>query len=113
MEKILICSTEEGIREAMKAILSDHHELIVTSSLEQSLEVIKNTEIRLFLLDIDKQEGFESAVKQVKSVHPKTKITLLANHKSQKIAEEAIKTGANGYIVKPIKADELQSICRT
>ncbi|PIW63473.1 MAG: sigma-54-dependent Fis family transcriptional regulator, partial [Candidatus Omnitrophica bacterium CG12_big_fil_rev_8_21_14_0_65_50_5] len=41
-KKILICDDEEGVRESLKLILSDHFDLIVTDSPQQCLDAFKN-----------------------------------------------------------------------
>jgi len=54
MNKILICSENEDSREALKLILGDYRELILTDSIEQAKEIVKRTEIEIFFTDKDK-----------------------------------------------------------
>ena len=84
MDKILIYSPEEGFREAIKLILADDHELILTDSLEQANDVIKNAKIKLVLADKDNAETFQTQNPTVR-VFP---------------------------IKKPIKSDELLKACK-
>jgi len=84
MSKILICSVEEVIREKLKEILANHYELILTDSLEQANDVIKNAEIKTMFVDKNNIDDFQSKNSAVK-VFP---------------------------IEKPIKSDELLKACK-
>lgn len=106
MSKILVYSVEERTRESVKLILSDIYDLILTDSLEQCLEVIKNAEIRILLLDIDKQDKTAEIIKKVTSEKPDIKIVTLG------WKEETVKSYGTDYITKPIKSDELFEICQ-
>jgi len=105
LERYLIHSNE-GTRESLKLILSDHYDLILTDSLEQCLEVIKNAEVRILLLDIDKQTEIATAIRKIESEKADIKIVALGRN------EEAVKSsGIDDYVMKPIKSDELLVAC--
>jgi len=107
MSKILICSSDEETREAIKLILSNYYNLILIDSQQQCIEIIENTEIRILLIDIDKQDAVSEAITKVGEKKPDIKIVALGKN------EEAIKSsGANEYILKPIKGDELLESCK-
>lgn len=109
-KKILICDDEEGVRESLKLILSDYYELIVTDHPEQCLEVVKHSkdDIGVVLLDIKmpKVNGLE-LLKAVKEVRPSLPAVMVTGYKSVETATEATKLGANGYIIKPFKSEEI------
>src|SRR5690242_20068092 len=100
MSKILICSLEEGIRESLKLLLEDRYELIVTDSTDMCLEVVNNADIRLLLLDTSQLNEVPKIVSKLTSSKPKLKIVVTTNHKQENLAQDAIRAGATGYIVK-------------
>ena len=107
--KILICDDEEGIRESLKLVLSDHYGLITVDSGSMALEVLsKNKEIKLMLLDIKmpKTSGLD-VLHEVKKKFPHMKIVMVTGYKSVETAAEASRLGADGYIVKPFKSEEI------
>ncbi len=107
--KILIVDDEEGIRESLKLILSDHHDLILTESAEQALRCIeKDPSIGLVLLDIKmpKVNGLET-LKNIKAKRPGLNVIIITGYKSVETASEATALGACGYIIKPFKSDEI------
>lgn len=107
--KILICDDEEGVRESLKLILSDHYDLILTENGEQALECLTNSnDIGLVLMDIKmpKTNGLD-ILKQVKETYPELKVIIITGYKSVETATEAVRLGASGYIVKPFKSDEI------
>ena len=108
-KKILIVDDEEGIRESLKLILSDHYDIILSDGGEQALEVLENAkDIGVVLLDIKmrKVHGLD-VLKEIKAKHPKIKVIMVTGYKSVETAVEAAKLGASGYIVKPFKSDEI------
>ena len=108
-QKILICDDEEGIRESLKLILSDHYDLISVDSGEQCLECLDNdSSIGLVLLDIKmpKVNGLDT-LKAIKEKNPDLHVIIVTRYKSVETASEATALGASGYIVKPFKSDEI------
>ncbi len=108
-KKILICDDEEGIRESLKLILSDHYDLIAVDSGEQCLKCLEDDKnIGLVLLDIKmpKINGLE-ALKSIKEKNSNLGVIMITGYKSVETASEAAALGASGYIVKPFKSDEI------
>ena len=109
-KKILVFSKEEGIREAVKLILNDHYEMILTDSLELCEDIISKTEISTLCLDIDKNDDINQNIQKLKTKEPTIKIVALGGYKSEDSIKEAVNSGADSYILKPFKADELMTI---
>src|SRR5262245_16633745 len=113
-KKILIVDDEEGIRESLKLILSDHYELILTDSGEQALECLKNDKgIDVVLLDIKmpRVNGLE-VLPKIKQSYPDKRVIIVTGYKSVETASEAAKLGVDGYIVKPFKNQEILKAVR-
>ena len=114
-KKILICDDEEGIRESLKLILSDHYDLLLAKDGNQCLELLTNgKDIGLILMDIKmpKTDGLE-ILRQIKAQRPNLNVIIITGYKSVETATEAVRLGASGYIVKPFKSDDILSTART
>jgi len=108
-KKILIIDDEEGIRESLKLILSDFYQLILTDDADQGLDIIQKQEnIGLVLLDIKmpKANGLD-VLKQIKNMQSDLPVIMVTGYKSVETASEASSLGADGYIIKPFKSDEI------
>ena len=111
---VLICDDEEGIRESLKLILSDHYDLILTEDGEQCLEVLENAkDVGLVLIDIKmpKVNGLE-ILSQIKKKRPNLKVIVVTGYKSVETASEAVRLGASGYVVKPFQSQEILEIVK-
>lgn len=107
--KILVVDDEEGIRESLKLILSDHYDLVVTDSGEQALRLVEGDQaIGLVLMDIKmpKVSGLD-VLKSMKAKRPGLNVIMVTGYKAVETASEAARLGANGYIIKPFKSDEI------
>jgi len=111
-KKILIVDDEEGIRESLKLILSDHYELMLTDDGSQCLDILSNADdIGLVLLDIKMpQVSGLNVLKEIKEKYPAMKVIMITGYKSVETASEATSLGAAGYIVKPFKSDEILEV---
>jgi len=110
--KILVYSSEETARENVKSILGDHYDMILTDSVEQCQECIKNTDIGTLIYDTDKQDKALEDIKTFRSNNPKLKIIALVGYNGEKTAKEAVNAGADTWTGRPIKSDELLSVCK-
>ena len=107
--RILICDDEEGIRESLKLILSDHYDLVLTEDGPQCLDFLdKVKNLRLVLLDIKMPQinGLE-VLEHIKEKRPDLKVIVVTGYQSVEMASEAIHLGASGYITKPFKSEEI------
>jgi len=108
-KKILICDDEEGVRESLKLILSEHYDLIVVDGGQQALHTLDNAkDIGLIFMDIKmpKVNGIDT-LKEITTKHPGIKVIMVTGYKSVETAAEATRLGASGYIIKPFKSEEI------
>ena len=109
VSKVLIVDDEEGIRESLKLILSDHYDLAVTDSGEQALRLVEGDQtIGLVLMDIKmpKVNGLD-VLKAMKAKRPDLNVIMVTGYKTVETASQAAHLGAVGYIVKPFKSNEI------
>lgn len=108
-KKIMICDDEEGVRESLKLILSDHYDLVIVDGGQQALHALEHAkDIGLIFMDIKmpKVNGID-VLKEIKSKHPALKVIMVTGYRSVETAAEASRLGASGYIIKPFKSEEI------
>ena len=114
--KILIVDDEKSIRVSLKDILElENYTVDVASRGEDALEMLNEDEFDLILLDL-KMPGVNGVevMHQATQLYPSTKVIVLTGHGSLESAIEAIRHGAEDYMLKPFKTEEiLDSISRS
>ena len=108
-KKILICDDEEWIRESLKLILENDYSLVFANCGRECIETLTaNDDISLILLDIKmpKQNGLE-ITRQIKAQFPNKKVIIVTGYKSTEVAQEAIKSGADDFIIKPFESQDI------
>jgi len=109
--RVLIVDDYEPWRRFCLTALQKQPELEVIGEVSDGLEAVQQAEELqpdLILLDIGLPtlNGIESA-RRIRKVSPASRILFLSENRSADIAEEALKTGASGYVVKSDAGSEL------
>lgn len=109
-KNILICDDAAFMRMMIKDILTKNGYEVVAEAANgvQAVELYKTHQPDLVTMDITMPEmdGIE-AVKQIKAVNPGAKIVMCSAMGQQSMVMDAIKAGANDFIVKPFQADRV------
>ncbi|MCK5580211.1 MAG: response regulator [Candidatus Omnitrophica bacterium] len=114
-KQVLVIDDEEGIRESLKLILADEFPMILTNDGEQGLDCLANNHqnIGIVLLDIKMpNDNGLHVLEEIKTKYPDLKVIIITGYKSVETANEAVRLGAAGYIVKPFKSDEILATVR-
>ncbi len=75
---------------------------------------LNDTEVHFILLDIDLPDGSGlDVLREVKSKFPKTKVAMFTLHSGQMYVENAMKSKADGYILKSDPISQLPSVIET
>ena len=110
MAKILIVDDAAFMRMMIKDILTKNGYEVVAEAANgvEAVELYKSHQPDLVTMDITMPEmdGIE-AVKQIKAVNPAAKVIMCSAMGQQSMAMDAIKAGANDFIVKPFQADRV------
>jgi DNA-binding NarL/FixJ family response regulator len=109
--RVLVVEDFEPFRRFVASILQKQPELQIICEVSNGLEAVQKAEELqpdLVLLDIGLPHlnGIEAA-RRIRAVSPKSKILFLSENRSSDIAEEALSTGAGGYVVKSDAAGDL------
>ena len=107
--KILITDDSEINRALLKEILGDGYDYLEAEDGAAAVELMRQrTDISLLLLDLmmPHLNGLE-VLRQVTKRVPRTRVIILSMHAEEAYVLEALKGGAQGYVLKDANADEL------
>lgn len=100
--KVLVIDDDEGIRESLRLILEDDFDTTIVETEDECFKHLAENPTDAILLDIKmpRTSGLD-ILKKIKSLRPNIKIVMMTGYRAYEVAEEAIKLGADDYIVKP------------
>jgi DNA-binding NarL/FixJ family response regulator len=111
--RVLVVDDYAPFRHFVRSTLQKQPELQIVCEVSDGLEAVQRTqELQpdLILLDIGLPtlNGIEAA-RRIRELSPTSKILFVSEHRSWDIAEEALRSGASGYVVKSEASNELLS----
>lgn len=118
MEKIKVILVDDHalFREGLAMIISSHPDMEVIGEASDGLEaIVKAVELRpdLILLDIQMPGmGGIEATQKIKQKVPETTIVMLTVRDDEEKLFDALKYGAQGYLLKSMHSSELVSMAR-
>ncbi|WP_138206795.1 response regulator transcription factor [Haloimpatiens lingqiaonensis] len=115
--RIIIVDDDGLIRDSLKLILDIEEDIQVIGTASNGREAIelcrkKNPDIVLMDVRMPTLDGV-LATKEVKSENPNIKVIILTTFKDDEYIAEAIKNGAEGYILKNQSSDNIIESIRT
>lgn len=117
MINILICDDQDMIREGLSLILSSNPELSVVGAAEDGARAIEMVEVNrpdLVLMDLKMpiMDGIQ-ATESIKRRFPQVKVLVLTTHSDDEWLFDAIRSGANGYLLKDAPSEDLFKAIRS
>ena len=114
--RVFIVEDHQLFREGLKAMLDSHGDIDIVGEAEDGLEVIvKAQELNpdLILMDITMPgcDGLE-ATQKIKAALPEVTIVVLTVRDEEEKLFDAIKYGAQGYILKSVRSPQLVAMLR-
>jgi len=113
--RILVVEDEQAIRLALKGLLGrEGYEVELADTGERAIELLQGEVFDLVLTDLALGRGASGmdVLKTAKELRPETAVVMITAHGSEKIAVEAMKSGAEDYVPKPFDNDELRVVVR-
>ena len=109
--EVLIADDHELVREGICKLLELYEELEVIGEAGDGLETVsmvrdKFPDLVLLDLNMPRMNGI-NAVKKIKEISPKIKVLILTIHDEEEYIYEVTKAGAEGFIQKDIKPEDL------
>lgn len=109
--RVLICDDQDMIREGLTLILSSNPEFTVIGAAEDGarvLEMIEQDTPDVVLMDLKMpiMDGIQ-ATASIKRRYPQVKVLVLTTHSDDEWLFDAIRSGANGYLLKDAPSEDL------
>lgn len=109
--KVMIVDDHNLVREGLKAMFDQGHEIEVVGeagSGEEAIEMVEKVEPDVVLMDISMpgMNGIQ-ATKTIRDRYPGVKVVILTMLDQEGYVYEAVKAGATGYMLKSTSSDDL------
>lgn len=116
MIKVLIADDHAVVRQGLKRILQDTHEMVVAGEAVNGQEVLKKVRAEAWdvvILDISMpgHSGLD-ILKELEHERPKLPVLVLSMHSEDQFAMRVLRAGASGYLTKDSAPDELVKAVR-
>ena len=116
MIKVLITDDHPVVRQGLKKILEEEHDIKVADEAGNGSELlgkVMHNDYDVILLDISLpgRNGLY-LLKEIKSINPKIEVLMISMHPEEQYAVRALKLGASGYLTKSSIPDELINAVR-
>ena len=116
MIKVLIADDHAVVRQGLKRILQDTHEMMVAGEAVNGQEVLKKVRAEpwdVVILDISMpgHSGLD-ILKELEHERPKLPVLVLSMHSEDQFAMRVLRAGASGYLTKDSAPDELVKAVR-
>lgn len=111
MISIIIADDHHVVREGLKQIISEGHNMQVTGEAKHGQELLdlmskEKYDVVIMDLSMPGKSGLE-LLKELKSIHPKTPVLVLSMHPEEKYGVRVLRAGASGYMTKESAPAEL------
>ena len=110
---LLVDDEEVFLRPLHRTLELRGYEVLPVQSAEQALETLKSEDVDLVLTDrrLPGMDGVE-LVRRIKADHPDLAVVVMTAYGTIESAVEAMRLGAEDYLVKPFEAAELLLVIR-
>ncbi|MEW9095027.1 MAG: sigma-54 dependent transcriptional regulator [Clostridiaceae bacterium] len=106
--KLLIVDDENSICTSLSFALEDDYNIFTANNEERAVELVKNNDINIVLLDLRLGESNGiNVLTKLKEIRPEMVIIIMTAFGSIESSVQAMKLGAFYYITKPISIEEL------
>lgn len=114
--RVLLADDHALFREGLASIIASQPDMIVVGEADDGLEaLVKAQELKpdLILMDVTMPGGGGlEATREIKAALPDTVIVVLTVHSDDEKLFEAIKNGAQGYLLKSIRSETMLELIR-
>jgi len=113
MKKVLVVDNLDVYLEMMEGILHSDFEVLKAISVDEAKKILEKIEVDAALVDVrmveedpTNKEGLE-LLKWIKKNHPEIPVIIMSRYQEHDYEVEALRLGAEYFLRKPIKPDEL------
>ena len=110
-QTIVIAEDYTILREGLRSLISSNPDFEVVAEAgdgQEAINFVEKLKPDLILMDLSmpRMNGMD-AIREIRRRVPETKIVVLTIHKTEEYILEALKAGADGYVLKDVTHDEL------
>ncbi len=114
--KVLVVDDHQLMIEGLKSLLEDAEGILFqtgANSMQEALDYLEGNSVDVILMDINMPGGSGvEATQKIKELYPNVKILALTMHNDISIITRMIEAGADGYILKRTKMNEVEDAIR-
>lgn len=111
-EKILLVSTDPGVRRSFPQNLSSHYEVISAVTFDEALAQYKNEQFHTVVTELE--EGGAGAIEVITKLQQAagaTPIIVITTHSGMTAAADVLASGIYDDIARPFNLEELKLVC--
>lgn len=116
MIRLLLADDHKLFRQGLARLVNDHADLTVVaeaSNFAEVIEAVRNVSIDVAVLDLSMPgRGGIELIGHAKSLRPSMRILIMTMHDEERYISQALRAGAEGYMVKENAADALYDAIR-
>ncbi len=112
--RILVVEDDpDTVRLVRKRLQAEGHEIDIAADGEAAMEKVSSTPVDLVLLDVrlPRKDGL-TVLSEIKERHPGIAGVIMTAYGSEQVAMEALRRGADDYLIKPLDEGEPQTSVR-
>jgi two-component system, NarL family, invasion response regulator UvrY len=110
MIRLLAADDHPIIRQGLRQILEDAHDIVVVaeaSSGDEVLDKVVKTDVDLVILDVSMPgKSWLDVIRESRAIKPGLLFLVLSRHSEVQFALESLRAGASGYLTKTSLVDE-------
>jgi DNA-binding NtrC family response regulator len=108
---ILIVDDEAVVRESFRDALKDTHNVTITGTGEEALDLVSKKDFDIVIVDIrlPGKNGLD-VVKEIRNIRPYIRSIIITAYPSVEQSVQAMKLGAVDFLVKPVRIDDLENL---
>ncbi|MEK7296921.1 MAG: sigma 54-interacting transcriptional regulator, partial [Planctomycetota bacterium] len=106
MRTVLIIDKETEMHESFRVIFSNSYRVLTSVGGEVAMEILQHESVDVVMLDMA-TTGLE-VLEDIKNAYTNVKTIIITSIKNINEAFEAIKMGADDYIIKPLVVEDIQ-----
>ena len=106
--RILVVDDDKAVRTALKVNLGKRHQVTEVDCAEKALKVLGSKPMDLVLTDVS-MPGMNgmNLMREIRQRHPEVRVVIMTGYGSVSDAVDAMKAGADDYLIKPTEKDAL------
>lgn len=108
--RILICDDDSLFRKTLDLALRDYGTVTATANSDEALQVLSRRQHDLLVLDVQMRTSDEGlrALPKLRALDPELSIIVMSGLRDFKTVREAMRLGANDYVVKDFEPEEFK-----